>query len=85
MATFTEKVKEVVRNIPKGKVKTYKDVAKEAGNPKAARAVAMIMSKNFDRDIPCHRVVRTDGGLGGYNRGGEEVKKRILIKEGVVL
>lgn len=82
---FTERVKAVVKKIPQGEVLTYKDVAKKAGNEKAARAVANIMAANFDLEIPCHRVIRSDGKLGGYNRGGSEVKRNILIKEGVLL
>lgn len=82
---FTESVKEVVRQIPRGEVLTYAEVAREAGSPKAARAVANIMAKNFDPDVPCHRVIRTDGKLGGYNRGGESVKRDILLGEGVKL
>lgn len=84
MKTFTEKTKDVVRKIPKGKVMTYKEVATKAGNHKAARAVANTMAKNFDLDIPCHRVIRSDGGLGGYNRGGEKKKRAILEAEGVI-
>lgn len=83
MSTFTENVKEVVRKIPKGSVMTYKEVAIAAGNPRAARAVARTMAANYDLEIPCHRVIRTDGGLGGYNRGGVEKKREILEKEGV--
>ena len=64
---------------------TYKEVAQKAGNARAARAVANIMAANFDSDIPCHRVIRTDGGLGGYNRGGIEKKRAILKNEGVLL
>ena len=64
---------------------TYGEVAAKAGNPKAARAVANLMAKNYDPAIPCHRVIRSDGKLGGYNRGGETVKKEILQKEGVIL
>jgi methylated-DNA-[protein]-cysteine S-methyltransferase len=81
--TFTEKVRDVVRNIPNGKVMTYKEVAAKAGNPKASRAVANIMAANYDPGIPCHRVIRSDGTLGGYNRGGIERKREILIAEGV--
>lgn len=80
---FTEKVRAVVRKIPKGKTMTYKEVAMRAGNPGAARAVGAIMRTNFDPTIPCHRVVRSDGGLGGYNRGGIQKKKALLAKEGV--
>lgn len=83
--TFTQKVRDVVRRIPKGKVMTYQEVAAKAGNPKAYRAVANIMAANYDPDIPCHRVIRTDGGLGGYNRGGTKKKRALLQSEGVIL
>jgi O-6-methylguanine DNA methyltransferase len=82
---FTECVKTVVRGIPKGSVMTYAEVASQAGNPKAYRAVANIMAANYDETVPCHRVIRTDGGLGGYNRGGVDAKRALLIKEGVKL
>jgi methylated-DNA-[protein]-cysteine S-methyltransferase len=82
-ASFREKVNEVVMKIPKGQVMTYKEVASKAGHPKAARAVANIMAKNFDLKIPCHRVIRSDGGLGGYNRGGTQAKRKLLLKEGI--
>ena len=78
-------VRKVVKEIPKGKVLTYKEVAVRAGNSKAARAVANVMAQNFDPEIPCHRVIRSDGFLGGYNRGGTEVKAKILASEGVIL
>lgn len=79
---FTETVKLIVKNIPKGKVLTYKEVAKLAGNNKAARAVANVMKANYDKNIPCHRVIKSDGTVGGYNRGGEKVKAEILKREG---
>jgi len=60
---------------------SYKEVATEAGNEKAARAVARLMAANFDPEIPCHRVIRSDGSLGGYNRGGESAKRDILESE----
>ena len=82
MSTFTEQVKIVVSSIPSGKVMTYKQVAHAAGNEKAARAVANLMSKNYDPLIPCHRVIRSDGTLGGYNRGGIDKKRAILMAEG---
>lgn len=82
--TFTERVREVVRAIPKGKVLTYKEVAKKAGSSAASRAVGNIMKKNFDPKIPCHRVIRSDGAMGGYNRGGIKAKLAILKKEGVL-
>ena len=78
---FADRVRVIVAKIPKGKVLTYKQVAAAAGSPGAFRAVGNILSKNFDLDIPCHRVIRSDGALGKYNRG-EESKKRILEKEG---
>lgn len=80
--TFTEKVRAVVQKIPKGKVLTYKEVAKRAGSPNAFRAVGNILNKNYDANIPCHRVVRSDGTTGGYNRGGAATKADILKKEG---
>lgn len=80
-ASFSSKVRAVVAKIPKGKTMTYKQVATKAGNPKAARAVGMIMSKNYDKSIPCHRVVRSDGNMGGYNRGGANRKAEILREE----
>jgi O-6-methylguanine DNA methyltransferase len=78
---FTERVRGVVRRIPKGKTLTYKQVAIKAGRPLAFRAVGSVMSKNFDKSIPCHRVIRSDGKIGGYNRGGPSVKLSILKKE----
>lgn len=81
MKTFTEKVYEVVSKIPKGEVLTYKQVAKKAGNRKASRAVGSILHKNFNPNIPCHRVIRSDGKLGGYNKGDKN-KIKILKKEG---
>lgn len=80
---FTDKVRMLVKQIPKGKTMTYKEIAQKAGNPRAARAVARIMATNYDLAIPCHRVIRTDGTLGGYNRGGIKAKRAILQSEGV--
>ncbi|RJQ34827.1 MGMT family protein [Candidatus Parcubacteria bacterium] len=82
--TFRDKVLAVVRNIPKGKVMTYKQVAAKAGNSKAARAVGAIMRTNYDEAIPCHRVIRSDGSLGSYNRGGTVRKREILKREGAL-
>lgn len=75
---FQKKVFAVVKKIPKGKTLTYRQVAEKAGNPKAYRAVGNILNKNFDPEIPCHRVIRSDGNLGGYNRGVK--KKREILK-----
>lgn len=79
--TFQEKVYAIVKNIPKGKVLTYKEVAKRAGKPRAYRAVGNILGKNVDSTVPCHRVIRTDGKIGGY-RDGKASKIRILKREG---
>ena len=84
MKTFADKVRDVVRKIPKGKTMTYAEVARKAGNAKAARAVGAVMRSNYAKDIPCHRVVRSDGSLGSYNRGGESKKRAILKKEGAL-
>lgn len=82
--SFTELVRNVVRKIPRGRVHTYKEVAIAAGSPNAARAVGTIMRNNYLEDVPCHRVIRTDGGLGGYNRGGIETKRKLLKSEGYI-
>jgi methylated-DNA-[protein]-cysteine S-methyltransferase len=82
MSEFSKKVHTIVKGIAQGQVMTYQEVAIAAGNAKAARAVANLMAKNYDPSIPCHRVIRTDGTLGGYNRGGVEAKRALLIKEG---
>lgn len=60
---------------------TYKEVAIKIGNPQAFRAVGTVLSKNFDKTIPCHRVIKTNGKMGGYNRGGENMKFQILKEE----
>lgn len=85
MISFADKVFEAVKKIPAGKVLTYKEVASLAGNPKAYRAVGNILNKNKDPDnIPCHRVVRSDGKVGGY-RWGKNKKQALLEKEGVTI
>jgi len=82
--TFTEKVLSIVGHIPKGKTLTYKEVARRAGSPNAARAVGSIMKHNYDPKIPCHRVIRGDGTAGEYNRGRLE-KIRKLREEGAIV
>ena len=67
----------IVAKISKGKTLSYKEVAARAGNPKAARAVGAILRTNFDQKIPCHRVIRSDGKLGGYNRGTAQKVMRL--------
>jgi O-6-methylguanine DNA methyltransferase len=82
MKSFAEKVRDVVKKIPKGNVLTYGQVASKAGSHGASRAVGTIMAHNFDPNIPCHRVIRSDGKIGNYNRGGSSVKRKLLIEEG---
>lgn len=81
--SFRDRVFAVVRTIPKGETMTYKEVAQEAGSPGAYRAVGTILSTNYDPDIPCHRVIRSDGRLGEYNRG-ENAKRLRLKSEGAL-
>ncbi len=81
MKSFSDKVRDIVRKIPKGKTMTYKQVATRAGNPNAARAVGAVMRSNYNPDIPCHRVIASDGSMRGYNRGGVVKKAEILREE----
>ena len=78
---FADRVRDAVRQIPKGETKSYGEVAKTIGYPGAARAVGQVMKNNYDPSVPCHRVVRSDGKVGDYNRGGERAKKRLLEQE----
>ena len=73
--------------ISRGKVKTYSEVAKAIGKPLAVRAVANAIGRNpYPTKIPCHRVIRSDGSLGGYSgKGGIKTKKILLKKEGIYL
>jgi len=77
--SFKDNVLKVVANISKGKTLSYKEVSCLAGSPRAYRAVGNILNKNYDPKIPCHRVIRSNGQLGGYNRG--VVKKKKLLKQ----
>lgn len=81
---FQDKVCRIIKRIPKGHVMTYRQVAKAIGNPKAVRAVGNALNKNRDPKIPCHRVIRANGKIGGY-RDGAKKKRELLIKEGVLL
>ena len=84
---FQLKVWKYLKKIPRGKLKTYSEVAKGVGKPLATRAVANAIGKNpYPIKIPCHRVIRSDGSLGGYSaKGGVKKKKRLLKKEGIIL
>lgn len=80
---FSKTIYDIVRKIPQGKTLTYKEVARLAGRPAAFRAVGNILNKNYNPEIPCHRVVRSDGKAGGYNRGSEQKIIR-LTQEGAL-
>ena len=84
---FQLKIWDFLKKIPKGTVKTYSEVAKAIGKPLAVRAVANAIAKNpYPIKIPCHRVIRSDGSLGGYSaKGGVKKKKKLLKKEGIIL
>ncbi len=84
---FQIKVWKYLRSIPKGHVRTYSQVAKAINKPKAVRAVANAIGKNpYAPKIPCHRVIRSDGSLGGYSgKGGINTKRKLLKLEGVLL
>ncbi len=78
---------EYLKKIPRGSTKSYSEVAKGIGKPLAIRAVANAIGKNpYPIKIPCHRVIRADGSLGGYSaKGGVKRKKKLLKNEGVIL
>ena len=84
---FQLKVWAYLRKIPRGSVRTYSQVAKDIGKPLATRAVANAIGKNpYAPKIPCHRVIRSDGSLGGYSgKGGVKTKIFLLQKEGITL
>ena len=84
---FQKAVYKIVSKIPKGKTLNYKEVAKRAGRPKAFRAVGNIMASHNIKELPCHRVIKSDGTVGGF-RGGfkdSKIKKAMLKKEGATL
>ncbi len=92
---FAEKVYYLVSQIPRGQVMTYQEVAQKIGHPRAFRAVGNVLNKNPNPylapfslkralgKIPCHRVIRSDGQLGGYG-GGSQIKRELLKKEGFI-
>ena len=84
---FQLKIWANLRKIPRGSVKTYSQVAKDIGKPLSTRAVANAIGKNpYAPKIPCHRVIRSDGSLGGYSgKGGVKTKRILLKKEGIKL
>jgi methylated-DNA-[protein]-cysteine S-methyltransferase len=84
---FQKKVWNYLKTIRKGTITTYKQVAIAINRPKSARAVANAVGKNpFAPNIPCHRVIRSDGLLGGYSgKGGVKTKKLLLKREGIIV
>lgn len=85
LTTFQKLVLETVKNIPYGKVKTYKELAKKIGKERGYRAIGQVLKNNpLPLYYPCHRVIRSDGKIGGFS-GGVEIKKKLLILEGLNL
>ncbi len=83
--SFAEGVYRLAKKIPKGKVSTYKDLANALGNPKAVRAVGNALNKNpFAPKVPCHRVIKSDGSVGGFASGTRN-KIKLLRREGIIL
>ena len=84
---FQLKIWNFLKKIPKGSVKTYSQVASAIGKPRAIRAVANAIGKNpYPIKIPCHRVIKSNGSLGGYSaKGGIKMKRKLLKKEGIIL
>ena len=82
---FQNRVWNELKKIPKGEIRTYKEIAIAIGKPNSARAVANACGKNpRPIEIPCHRVIRSDGNLGGYSgKGGLSMKRKLLKKEGI--
>ena len=80
-----ELVYRLVSSIPEGKISTYKDIAVAVGMPKASRLIGKILNRNPNPIVvPCHRVVRSNGSIGGY-RFGTKMKVELLKKEGIVI
>ena len=82
---FQQKVWAALRTIPRGEVRTYTAIAVQICHPSSARAVANACGKNpYAPEVPCHRVIRSDGSIGGYSaEGGSEKKRAMLREEGV--
>ncbi len=82
---FSQKVFEVVKKIPKGKISTYKNIAIKIKSPNSFRAVGNVLNKNIDfENVPCHRVIKNNGEIGGYVKGqGKKIK--LLISEGIII
>ncbi len=83
MKNFNKKCYSILRRIPKGKVTTYKDIA-NALKSKTYRAVGRAMKKNHNKNIPCYKVIKSNGEIGGFNKGIKK-KIRLLKKDGIVV
>lgn len=83
MTKFQKMVYNVVKGIKRSQTMTYGEVARVVGRPRAARAVGNALNKNHDPGVPCHRVIRSDGKTGGYNRGAK-LKEKLLREEGAI-
>ncbi|MCH7759675.1 MGMT family protein [Patescibacteria group bacterium] len=83
MSKFQEKVYLIVKKIPAGKTMSYQEVAQKIDQPQAFRAVGQALKKNINPRVPCHRVIHSNGKIGGYNRG-QDRKVYLLKKEGAV-
>lgn len=84
MTSFQKKVYTLTKRIPRGKVATYAVLARAMRNPRAVRAVGNALNRNPFREVPCHRVVRSDSSVGGFARGAAE-KMKLLRREGVLI
>ncbi len=83
MSEFQSRVLKLVAMIPRGKVTTYKELAMALSRPRACRAVGNALARNPNPvKIPCHRVVRSDGKIGGYKLGARR-KMKLLLEEGI--
>jgi methylated-DNA-[protein]-cysteine S-methyltransferase len=83
--SLDKKIYKKLLEVPKGKITTYGELAKAVGLKNGQRAVGKIMNKNpYPVIIPCHRVVKSDGKVGGYAYG-EEIKSDMLTREGIVI
>ncbi len=86
LTTFQREVLEATRQVPRGSVVTYAELARRIGHPRAQRAVGAALKRNpVPLIVPCHRVVRSGGELGEYSGGGPAVKRRLLQLEGVAM
>jgi methylated-DNA-[protein]-cysteine S-methyltransferase len=87
LTTFQRKVLLTVAEVPRGEFTTYAELAKRIGQPKAARAVGQALGSNpMPLVLPCHRVLASDGSMGGYSgRGGVKTKEKLLRLEGARL